>query len=379
IRQGANWFMNSIERTPVNYWKDPNTGIIHSINLAKTEKERGTPLYRTGHVQGYSLSLSGGSADVRYYLAGDFDNEEGAQWDNSQRRASLRANLNIMASPTLELAASVGYTGGRTYLSCEAGCGGVTWASYFSTPERAQGNLNPDPRGARSQPPEYYNEAFTDYQDLARFTGSLQLNHRPVSWFHQRLTLGLDDVREDNQSITEKSELLLLWSPTARGGKSVSRRDVINHTIDYSGTFQFAVNPRLTSNTSFGAQYYRRYSEFVSAQGVDFATPGLRVINAAAETYGGETYSGNVTGAGQQPGAFDALRTYASVPGPNDISTVTPSSVGNPNLGPERSSEIELGFEAGLFEDRIGVDFTWYNQTTRDAILLRPSAPSTGF
>jgi len=115
IRQGANWFMNSIERTPVNYWKDPNTGIIHSINLAKTEKERGTPLYRTGHVQGYSLSLSGGSADVRYYLAGDFDNEEGAQWDNSQRRASLRANLNIMASPTLELAASVGYDG-RSYV-----------------------------------------------------------------------------------------------------------------------------------------------------------------------------------------------------------------------------------------------------------------------
>src|SRR5690606_26734342 len=185
IRQGANWFMNSIERTPVNYWKYLNTGITHSFNLAMSEKKRGTPLYRTGHVQGYSLSLSGGSADVRYYLAGHFDSEEGAQWDNSQRRASLRANLNIMASPTLELAASVGYTGGRTYLSCEAGCGGVTWASYFSTPERAQGNLNPDPRGARSQPPEYYNEAFTDYQDLARFTGSLQLNHRPVSWFHQ--------------------------------------------------------------------------------------------------------------------------------------------------------------------------------------------------
>ncbi len=83
--------------------------------------------------------------------------------------------------------------------------------------------------------------------------------------------------------------------------------------------------------------------------------------------------------AGQQPGAFDALRTFSAVPGPNDISTVTPSTVGNPSLGPERSSEIELGFEAGLLDDRVGVDFTWYNQTTRDAILLRPSAPSTGF
>src|SRR5690606_36030460 len=295
IRQGANWFMNSIERTPVNYWKDPNTGIIHSINLAETEKARGTPLYRTGRVQGYSLSLSGGSADVRYYLAGDLDKEEGAQWDNSQRRASLRANLNVMASPTLEISGSVGYTGGRTYLSCEAGCGGVTWASFFSTPQRAQGDMNPDPRGARSQPPEYYNEAFVDYQDLARFTGSLQLNHRPVSWFHQRLTLGLDDVREDNQSITEKPELLLPCSPTAPGGKSVSRRDAIHHTHDYRGTFQYAINPRLSSNTSIGAQYYRRYGEFVTASGSDFATPGLRVINAAAETNAAETYTENVT------------------------------------------------------------------------------------
>jgi len=102
-------------------------------------------------------------------------------------------------------------------------------------------------------------------------------------------------VREDNQSITEKSDLLLLWTPTARGGKSVSRRDVINHTIDYSGTIQYAINPQLSANTSIGAQYYRRYSEFVSANGTDFAVPGLRVINAAAETSAGETYSENVT------------------------------------------------------------------------------------
>src|SRR5690606_15491270 len=178
---------------------------------------------------------------------------------------------------------------------CGAGWRVVTWASSFCTPQRAQGAMTPTPRGARSQPPEYSTAAFVDYQDLARFTGSLQLNHRPVSWFHQRLTLGLDDVREDNQSITEKSELLLLWSPTARGGKTVSRRDIINHTIDYSGTFQYAINPRLSSNTSIGAQYYRRYGEFVTASGSDFATPGLRVINAAAETNAAETYTENVT------------------------------------------------------------------------------------
>jgi TonB-linked SusC/RagA family outer membrane protein len=446
MRQGANWFANSVGRTPTNYWRD-GSGTIHSINLAETEKARGTPLYRTGRLQNYALSVGGGTADVRYYVAGDWDMEEGAQLDNRMNRGGARANLNIMPHPNLEMAGSFGYTGGRTYLSCEAGCGGVTWASYFSTPQRNQGDMDPNPRGARSVPPEYYNDALVFFQDLARVTGSLQLNHRPVSWFSQRLTLGLDDVREDNQEIVEKSELYSLWSPTGRGSKSVDRRDIINQTIDYAGTFQFDVNPTLNSNTSIGAQYYRRAGEFVFASGVDFATPGLRVINSTAERSSGENYSENVTigvyaqqqfgwndrlfvtaavraddnsafgeefdlvyypkasvawviseepfftlphisalrlraafgAAGKQPGNFDALRTYAPVAGPNDVSTVTPASVGNPALGPERSVELEAGFDAGFFDDRAGLDFTLYRQTTRDAILLRPSAPSTGF
>jgi TonB-dependent starch-binding outer membrane protein SusC len=58
---------------------------------------------------------------------------------------------------------------------------------------------------------------------------------------------------------------------------------------------------------------------------------------------------------------------------------VTPSNVGNPDLGPERGQEIELGFDAGFFNDRAGLEFTWYNQRTKDAILLQPVAPSSGF
>jgi hypothetical protein len=39
----------------------------------------------------------------------------------------------------------------------------------------------------------------------------------------------------------------------------------------------------------------------------------------------------------------------------------------------------EAGFEAGLFRDRVGVDFTYYHETSKDAILSRGVAPSTGF
>ncbi len=82
---------------------------------------------------------------------------------------------------------------------------------------------------------------------------------------------------------------------------------------------------------------------------------------------------------GQQPDAFAALRTFEARPHPEGIAAVTPQSVGNPDLGPERGKEIEAGFDLGMFNDRFTVDFTYYNQKTTDAILSRNVAPSTGF
>ncbi len=82
---------------------------------------------------------------------------------------------------------------------------------------------------------------------------------------------------------------------------------------------------------------------------------------------------------GQQPRAFAALRTYSPVTGGDGGSAITAQFVGNPDLAPERSSELETGFDAGLFNERLGVEFTYYRRTTRDAILERATAPSLGF
>jgi hypothetical protein len=82
---------------------------------------------------------------------------------------------------------------------------------------------------------------------------------------------------------------------------------------------------------------------------------------------------------GQQPVNFDALRTYQPVSGPNDGAAATPQNIGNPDLGPERGEELELGFDAGLLGDRLGFEFTYYNKKTKDAILNRQIAPSIGF
>ena len=83
--------------------------------------------------------------------------------------------------------------------------------------------------------------------------------------------------------------------------------------------------------------------------------------------------------AGKAPGTYDALRTYSPGSGPGDAPAVTPLSLGNPNLGPERGKEYELGFDAGALDDRVGFEATYYHKKTTDAILFRQLAPSVGF
>ena len=82
--------------------------------------------------------------------------------------------------------------------------------------------------------------------------------------------------------------------------------------------------------------------------------------------------------AGKQPAAFDALRSYLSVAGPNDSPAVTPLSIGNPDLRPERGQELELGIDASALGERLSLDLTYYRKHTRDAIVPRELAPSGG-
>lgn len=83
--------------------------------------------------------------------------------------------------------------------------------------------------------------------------------------------------------------------------------------------------------------------------------------------------------AGQQPDIFAAQRLYEANAGVGDEPVVWPSLIGNPDLGPERGEELELGFDASFFDDRLEVLFTRYWKTTTDAIVRRDAPPSTGF
>ncbi len=58
---------------------------------------------------------------------------------------------------------------------------------------------------------------------------------------------------------------------------------------------------------------------------------------------------------------------------------IVQSSVPNADLRPLTSSEFEVGLDLRFFNNRLGVDFTFYDQTTTDDILSASIAESSGF
>ncbi|MBC7895802.1 MAG: SusC/RagA family TonB-linked outer membrane protein [Cytophagaceae bacterium] len=85
--------------------------------------------------------------------------------------------------------------------------------------------------------------------------------------------------------------------------------------------------------------------------------------------------------AGVQPGTIAALAfltptTYSI--GGVETPALRLSSVGNPALKPEVTTEFEGGVDIALFDSRLGIEATVFRKLSRDALYSRPLPPSYG-
>ncbi|GGW58846.1 SusC/RagA family TonB-linked outer membrane protein [Winogradskyella epiphytica] len=78
--------------------------------------------------------------------------------------------------------------------------------------------------------------------------------------------------------------------------------------------------------------------------------------------------------------AFGSLYTvYGSSSIDGNVGISVPSTRGNPAITPERQGELELGFDAGLLDNKISLEFTYYKKTVDDLLLRANIEPSTGY
>ncbi len=61
------------------------------------------------------------------------------------------------------------------------------------------------------------------------------------------------------------------------------------------------------------------------------------------------------------------------------IGFIDNTTIPNKNLKPTRTNSFEVGFETKFFNNRIGIDFTYYNQISKDQIMGMASSWATGY
>jgi TonB-linked SusC/RagA family outer membrane protein len=441
LRFGDQFFMNPEGRLrrPIAMVN----GQLTEWNAVAQEDALGNKLFRDGFGQGYTLSIAGGNPNINYYAGATYDYDKGIEPTNYQKRFTANASLGITPSSKYDINLSFGAVKNDINQAFEAGAGGIWFSTIFGDPNLVDTPYRgflfgpPEFQWYSSQPRQLVNRytvsAQINHRPSQWFShrlivgldqteeGSEQLDrYLPVEYvqfdpgvaaqggkYQQRrdISYGTFDYAASLKAQLSKS----IHSTTSLGGQIYRRRTdlvwadgrqfpspgletiaatavrigyddfVTNTTVGVYGEEKVGINDKLyltgavrvDNNSAFGENfdfvvYPKVGASYVVKEGQSGTVSALRLRGAYGQS-------------GQQPEAFAALRSYQPVTGGDGGPAVIPQFVGNPDLKPERSTELELGFDAGFFNDRLSADFNFYYQTTKDAILLQNIAPSFGF
>ncbi|MGH7636676.1 MAG: SusC/RagA family TonB-linked outer membrane protein, partial [Gemmatimonadaceae bacterium] len=225
---------------------------------------------------------------------------------------------------------------------------------------------------------------------LERYTidylGNLRHNLRPnlVSNF----SFGTQLLQDRAEIVIAEGEGLTVNSNNVVGAASLTSGDqgyALERTIGLITQLQLGWNDRLY--TQFGARW-----DNASAFGREASWVFLPKIGATwtaseepfwnvpfVNTFRVRAAWGTT---GRIPGAGASLTTLD--PEPYLVGSIVqpgavPQNPGNDSLRFERGEEIEAGFDAGFLQDRLSLELTYFNKTSRDLILAQPLATSLGF
>jgi TonB-dependent starch-binding outer membrane protein SusC len=153
---------------------------------------------------------------------------------------------------------------------------------------------------------------------------------------------------------------------------------------DYKEKYLLSATMRADGSSNFAKENRWGYFPSVSAGWVitkeDFMSSTSNVLNAL-KIRGSWGQNGN-----QSVDNFQYSATISNVfPGyffgdtkPVSGSTAYPSRVTNPDITWETSEQLDLGFDASLFDSKLGVTFDWYKKKTIDWLVLASIGQAAG-
>lgn len=391
--------------------------------------------FRNGWRQRYTLGVRGGTQDLRYFVSGTTEDNRGLMETEQEDRYSIRGNFGIRFNSQLDMDWNTSYSQNELH---NVLCGNDIYGVCLNG---SRSPLNYISSGEKVDLDRlvYEKEAVTR---ISRLVTGATLRYQPIASLSNRLTVGYDradyggrmtlpyghisvplGLEATSNSIEELLTVDLLSSLTqdisdnlgatlSAGLQGVTKifHGFQGHSEQFAGelspdlvtlnlgalTLARESRQRVTTGGFFGQALFNYMDRY-------FLTLGLRVDGSSAfggdfglqpypkasvsyvisdesfwpENLGQLKLRGSYGRAGQAPGAFDAVRTWNPVQWGSQ-SAFLPDNAGNPDLGPENTSEFDVGFESALFGGRVALDFTYYKRKTTDALVNVTLPQSSG-
>jgi outer membrane receptor protein involved in Fe transport len=248
---------------------------------------------RTGRQHMQRIGVSGSLEGFSYNLSGTVRGNEGIVPNSSDNTGSFRANMSFTPAERFSLAINTGYTRRNMQLPQEGNNTAALVGNALRGGERGIG-----------RPPAHVLQSELGLSS-SRFITGVTASYTPLHDFVHRLTVGADILNADNVAYYPFGGEL-----SAFGSINNYRREARTYTLDYAGSYKRDLTSDLRSSTSFGFQGSENAHLRSRAQGSQFAAPGLRTVNAAANTSGWEDREWQKTGGffvEQQIGVRDRL------------------------------------------------------------------------
>ena len=390
-----------------------------------------------GFIQKYNLSVRGGSDVSNYFISGSWGDERGIfdqsgypGDDEGQRSWSMRGNFGF--TPREDL--NIRFNSAFIHKSTDFIADGDNAEGFLLNVMRGEAGYPPNNEDGLIFGMKL--NTLTDH-----FTTGVNVVYTPIEGMTHRFNAGMDwaqnDYREEHPYdywraplgdrevdlfLTRKLTFDYAGSWDMAFGQDIStqtswgaqlyddaRLSLNGFGYDFSGPGDKEVDSgarteafetrRAVTNGGFFIQ------EMLGWQDKLFLTAGLRVDGHSAfgkdfgwapypkvalaytisdedfwpENFGNMKLRSAFGKSGKAPGVFDAMRTWDAVSGDDGKPGVTPDNLGNPELGPELTQEFEVGFEGSVLDGRVTYEYTYYKQTTTDALINVQQLPSAGF
>ena len=223
-----------------------------------------------------------------------------------------------------------------------------------------------------------------DYLGNVKVNTGANLTHNISAGF-QAIDYRNEFVFATGQGLTVNSANLVGAASSKSAGQNYTRQKQVGFLGQWQGAYKdrlfVQLGARFDANSSFGNTSQWFFLPKIGASYVISEEPWWRNSLSFVNTLRLRAAFG-VTGRSPTPGAALTTLSPAAYLDPATASLqpgATLLNPGNANLKAEKGQEFEVGFDAGFFSDRVGLEVTYYSKTSKDLLLARPLPPSLGF